>query len=339
MSELALLAGGEEGLYILRSRDGGQSWQEAETAIPEADVAVVQRAPDGTVYAGTRDRGFFRSRNGLRSWESVETPPELSKVRSLAIYPDRFLVGSEARPAPVGVFEWEDGEEWRPLGDLSTCSGAAEWSYPVATEGVHIRHLSRDPHDPQRLYAAMQVGGVAISPDGGQSWYDRRNLDLDCHMVEGHPTRPGVVFAGCGGAGLYRSADYGDTWDLVSEGCGRFVVQFAMDPQQPDRLFLGTAEGGVRSWDTDPAGARGQIWRSDDAGDTWHKVTGGLPVLLRSRPGALHIAPSAPSNIFFSGDLPRGGPDSGVYHSADAGETWRKLAPLPKIVSLTTLEL
>ena len=185
MSELAVVAGSEEALYLLRSKDGGKTWA-AETAIPDLDVAEVSTAQDGTVYVGTRGRGILRSRD-LSKWEEVETPSALQKVRCFSIDGDRFLVGNEARPDPVGVFEWEDGESWRPLGDLSACSAAAEWTYPVATVGVHVRYVSRDPHQRDRLYAAIQVGGVAISPDGGESWSDRRNLDLDCHMIEGDP--------------------------------------------------------------------------------------------------------------------------------------------------------
>jgi len=248
MTELALLAGSEVGLYLLKSRDNGASWTEPEPIIPDLDVADIRPGKDGSVYVGTRGRGLLRSQDGLRSWQQVEAPGALDKVRSLYISGDLFLAGNEARPDPVGVFEWQDGEEWRPLGDLSTCSGSGEWWYPVQEMGVHVRHISRDPHQPERLYSAIQVGGIAISPDGGNSWYDRRNLDLDVHMIEPDPVRPGVVYAGTGGGGMYRSRDYGDTWDCISEACGTFVVQFAIDPKVPDRLYLGTGRGHVPSW-------------------------------------------------------------------------------------------
>jgi photosystem II stability/assembly factor-like uncharacterized protein len=331
MSEIALIAGSEEGLYTLHSRDGGATW-ETRTAIPDIDVAEVAAA-NGTIYVGTRGQGILKS-DDLQSWKPVEVPGALQKVRSFWIDGDRFLVGNEARPDPVGVYEWEDGETWRPLGDLSTCSAAAEWTYPVASVGVHVRFVSSDPHQPDRLYAAIQVGGVAISPDGGRSWYDRRNLDLDCHMVLGDPRRPGVVYAGTGGGGLYRSTDYGDSWEGISDPCGPFVVQFALDPATPDRIYLGTARGSVRSWETDPNGAHGEIWRTDDAGATWRKLTGGLPDQLKARPGTVHVDREDPDNVFVACDLPRGGPDAGIFYSGDAGESWRKLTDVQKVVSV-----
>src|SRR5207249_3173613 len=231
-----------------------------------------------------------------------DAPAALRKVRSLHLDGDNLLAGSESRPDPVGVFQWEDHEQWRQLGDLSTCSGVAEWHYPVPDIGVHIRHVSRDPHQPERLYSAIQVGGIAISPDGGQSWYDRRNLDLDVHMIEPDPKRPGVVYAGTGGGGMYKSTDYGDTWNCISDPCGTFVVQFAMDPQVPDRLYLGTGRGHVPSWGKVPEGAQGEMWRSDDAGANWRKLDGGLPGALKSRVGAVHVDSKESRHVFFSGD-------------------------------------
>lgn len=339
MGDLALIAGSEAGLFVLRSRDDGRSWGGPKLVIPDLDVADVRSAPDGATYVGSRDRGLLRSRDGLQSWDEVEVPSALGKVRSLCITGNAFLAGSEARPEPVGVFEWQDGEQWRPLGNLAACSGSQEWWYPVAEMGVHVRHLAIDPHRPERLYAAIQVGGVAISPDGGESWFDRRNLDLDVHMIEGDPSQPGIVYAGTGGGGLYKSTDYGDTWNCISEGCGQFVVQFAMDPQAANRLYLGTGRGHVPSWSKDPAGARGEMWRSDDSGASWRKLGGGLPEYLKSRVGAVHVDSQEPRNVFFSGDNPRSAPDGGVYHSPDAGETWARIAAVPRVVTLSSVHL
>lgn len=332
---LRLLAGSDTGLFSLRSRDGGGSWESPERLLSDMEIAAIAQAPDGDVYVGTRFKGMFHSSDGVGGWEHVETPPGLEHVRSFNIAPDRFLAGNEAGAEPVGVFEWEEKKRWHRLGDLAACSGSSEWFYPVTTEGVHIRHLARDPHKPERIYAAMQVGAVAISPDAGQSWYDRRDLDCDVHMVEASPAEPGVVYAGSGGGGLYRSKDWGENWECISEGLGNFVVQFAIDPKDPRRLYLGTAQGGVRQWREHPdVGARGQVFRSDDGGDTWQKLGGGLPEYMHSRVNTMLIDPEDPRNVFFSGGHTKGQADSGVHYSPDHGETWRSIAPIDEVIAL-----
>jgi photosystem II stability/assembly factor-like uncharacterized protein len=187
-----------------------------------------------------------------------------------------------------------------------------------------------DPRHQERIYAAIQVGGVGISPDYGQTWVDRRNLDLDVHAVKPHPTQAGVVYAGSGGGGLYRSADDGETWDCVSEGCGQFVLDFAIDPRNPDRLYLGTGRGSVRSWAEAP-GARGEVFRSDDGGSTWRKLCGGLPDQMQSRITAIALDPADAGHVYFAGGLPSRAnvpmraADAGVYHSRDGGESWRQI--------------
>jgi len=158
-------------------------------------------------------------------------------------------------------------------------------------------------------------------------------------MIEPDPVRPGVVYAGTGGGGMYRSRDYGDTWDCISEACGTFVVQFAIDPKVPDRLYLGTGRGHVPSWAKVPEGAQGEMWRSDDAGETWRRLDGGLPGPMKTRIVAVHVNAEDSQHVFFSGDNPRNAPDGGVYHSPDAGETWTRIAALPRVVTLCSVQL
>src|SRR5438093_9405784 len=86
--ELHLLVGDEHGLLSIASRDDGRTWGSPETAIPDVEACVIRRAPDGTVYVGTRGHGLWRSRDGQGGWEQVETPLGLEKVRSLFITRD-----------------------------------------------------------------------------------------------------------------------------------------------------------------------------------------------------------------------------------------------------------
>jgi photosystem II stability/assembly factor-like uncharacterized protein len=337
--EMRVLAGSDSGLFELKSSNGGESWESPRQLMSDVEISTIAQAPDGAVYVGTRYKGLFRGKGDLSSWEQIETPAELQHTRALHIDGDRFLAGNEANPAPLAIFEWDGRKNWQSLGDMSACSGSAEWFYPrQPEEGVHIRHLTVDPHKPERIYTALQVGGVGISPDGGKTWYDRRNLDLDVHMVEASPSEAGVVYAGSGGGGLFKSTDYGDTWTCVSEELGEFVVQFAVDPTNTKRVYLGTARGGPREWRNSPeVGAKGEMFRSDDGGGTWKRLSGGLPDLMQGRVNTIMIDPEEPNNVFFTGGHAKQAPGSGVMFSPDAGETWRPVAPLDEVIAIHKL--
>jgi photosystem II stability/assembly factor-like uncharacterized protein len=336
---MRVLAGSDAGLFELHSADGGQTWAPPRELMSDVEISAIAQAPDGAVYVGTRYKGLFRGRGDLGTWEQIETPSALQHTRALSISRERFLAGNEANPEPLGVFEWDGQKSWKRLGDMNACSGSGEWFYPrQPEEGVHIRHLTTDPSRPERIYTALQVGGVGISPDGGETWYDRRNLDLDVHMVEASPSEAGVVYAGSGGGGLYKSLDYGETWTCISEELGEFVVQFAVDPSNPSRLFLGTARGGPAQWRREPeVGAKGEMFRSDDGGGTWRKLAGGLPEFMKGRINTILIDPEESRNVFFTGGHAKGQPDSGVMFSADAGESWRSAAPIDEVIAICKL--
>ena len=105
-----------------------------------------------------------------------------------------------------------------------------------------------------------------------------------------------------------------------------------MDPADPERLYLGTGRGGVPSW-ANPGGARGEMFRSDDGGSSWQKLSGGLPDQMESRITALTINHADPNHVFFGAGLPSRAnrpmraSDAGVYHSANHGESWQQIVP------------
>ncbi len=351
--DVTLLIGRDEGLFRMQSSDGGATWGTPEVVLADVESHVIKRTNSGAVYLGTRGHGLFRAKAGLQEWTPIETPAAAMKIRSICPVGDRLVIGIEAglgdaSPA-VGIHEWTEKGGWRQLGDVTACSGSKEWFYPVPTEGVHARWVSVDPRNEDRIFAAMQVGSIAISNDGGESWTDRRELDSpDVHMVEPNHTHPGVVYAGAGGntSGFYRSKDNGETWESLAQDCGTFVVQFALHPTDPDCIYLGAARGHARDWNRPDTGrGRGEIFRSNDGGDTWRKLGGGLPELMESRINAIHIDAAEPTSIYFGGGLPAGqqnpgiARDAGVYQSLDAGENWRQIMPMGKGEPLALLAI
>ena len=318
--EHVLLVGDVTGMALLQSRSGGASWETTHKVL-DAPTYAIKKGLDGFIYAGTRGAGLWRSQHASGKWQQIETPAAANKVRALCPIEDGVLVGAE----PMGLFEWTGTRGWKQLGNLETVSGSSKWYYPDPREEPHVRDVSYDPQDPQRIYCALQVGGIAISPDYGAHWHDVLDLDLDVHMIEPHPLGTGTVYAGTGGRGLYKSVDSGATWQEISAGCGNFVIQFAFDYSRPDRLFLGTAHGYPPDW-LKEGGAGGELFRSEDGGGTWSKLANGLPGRLESHVTAVFVHPDVPQLVFFAGGLSFRGAiakDGGVYCSTDGGDHWR----------------
>ena len=94
------------------------------------------------------------------------------------------------------------------------------------------------------------------------------------HSILLDPIRPGRIFTAISAAGAFRTDDGGTTWRPINRGLksdyipdpdaevGHCVHHLAMHPTRPEVLFM------QKHWD---------VMRSDDAGDTWHEVSGNLP--------------------------------------------------------------
>lgn len=144
-----------------------------------------------------------------------------------------------------------------------------------------------------------------------------------------HPRDTSVVYAGTDKAGLYRSTDAGEHWQLINTGVPVLhpytqnpsadslailqdyypitTIRFA--PLTPDTVFAGTEGAGVV--------------RSTNCGATWSPVNTGLPDSAIIT--AIGIAPQAPVKVWCLTANPTGG----IYQSTDAGNTWRRVNTLP----------
>ena len=129
---------------------------------------------------------------------------------------------------------------------------------------------------------------------------------------------PNTIFAGCDVGGVYRSQDWGHTWQMVNQGLTNYnVTSILVDPMDPNIIYLGTLGG---------------VFISTDQGDSWVAKRNGFPAISLwtfSAPiGALALAPVTLPNqprVIYAGigdsHVDRFGRGT-IYKSIDSGETW-----------------
>jgi len=193
------------------------------------------------------------------------------------------------------------------------------------------------PSQQNVFYVAAVNGGVWKSTDYGTTWKsifdDQPTGSIGAVAVA--LSDPNIIYVGSGeglqrpdlstGDGIYKSTDAGRTWTHLGLRDGQQIPQIIIDPANPDRLFVA-----VLGHPYGPNPERG-IFRSTDGGKSFQKVlykdenTGGID---------LAFDPSNPNHIYAvlwearQGPWENGafrGPGSGLFESADGGDTWKPL--------------
>ncbi|HET9682448.1 MAG TPA: hypothetical protein VFP19_10450, partial [Candidatus Limnocylindrales bacterium] len=194
---------------------------------------------------------------------------------------------------------------------------------------------------PNEYYFGAVGGGLWKTTDGGANWVpitDGQIRSSSVGAVAVSPSNPDIVYLGMGevqlrgnvmqGDGVYRSSDGGKSWVHLGLGDTHAIGRIRIDPSNPDVAYvaaLGHPYG--------PNAERG-VFRTRDGGKSWQKV------LFRSdRAGAVDLCldPRNPRVLYAATwDVYRtpwllwsGGEGSGLFRSADGGETWTELTRKP----------
>ncbi len=216
-----------------------------------------------------------------------------------------------------------------------------EWRSIGPYRGGRVAAVAGDPIDKQRFYFGSTGGGVWQTTDGGLTWgnisdgYFKRASVGAIAIAQADPN---VIYVGMGettirgnvshGDGVYRSVDRGQTWTHLGLEATRHIARVRIHPQNPDLVYvaaLGHAHG--------PNPERG-IYRTQDGGKTWEHI------FFRSeKAGAIDLSmdPLNPRILYAAfweaSRLPHtlvsGGDDSGIFKSADGGDTWIEISRKP----------
>ncbi|HEV2387828.1 MAG TPA: hypothetical protein VGS20_11300 [Candidatus Acidoferrales bacterium] len=289
-------------------------------------------------YMGMVNGGVWKSDDAGRTWTPIFDGQPTGSVGAVAVAasdPNILYVGSG------------EGLQ-RP--DLSTGDGIYKstdagntWTHLGLRDGQQIPAILVDPHDPNRLFAAVlghpyganPERGVFRSVDGGRSWKKLLDKGEDVGAVDlaFDPGNSQILYAALWaarrppwsvgnplegpGSGLYKSTDGGDTWRQLGGGLpgwdhklGRIGIGIA--PSDPNRIYAWVAA------DAETGG----IYRSEDAGQSWTRVNHEPRIWGRGSDFAcLRVDPRNPEIVYAA--------NTSTYRSTDAGAHWAAIKGAP----------
>jgi photosystem II stability/assembly factor-like uncharacterized protein len=240
-------------------------------------------------YMGPNNGGVWKTTDYGRTWNPIFDDQPTGSIGALAIAPsnpDIIYVGSgEGLRRP----DLSTGD-----GIYKSIDGGHTWQHLGLRDGQQIGSILVDPHDPNRVFVA----------------------------VLGHPYGPNSE------RGVFRSLDGGLSWKKIlykDENIG--AIGLAFDPSNPQVLYADMWASRRPPWTTGGSydGPGSGLYKSADGGETWRRLTKGLPTWAErlGRIG-LAIAPGDPNLIYALVDAPKLG---GLYRSKDAGERWERINP------------
>ena len=254
-------------------------------------VAGVPSQPN-IFYIGNDDGGVWKSIDYGNSWRPIFDQEPTGSIGAIAV------AASDPNVIYVGTGEGNiRPDQSTGMGMYKSTDAGKTWSFIGLRETQDIAMLAVDPHDPNRVFVAAL----------------------------GHVYGPNKE------RGIFRSLDGGKTWKQVL-----YVNEYTsgddieMDPHDPNTLYATLWQQQRAPWENGAfGGTDGGIFKSTDGGNTWGKLTQGLPAVEQA---LLRVAPSD-SNILYA--AVSSGPEApdgkvGIYRSNDAGASWHNVTSDPR---------
>jgi len=300
------------------------------------------------VLVGTRKGAFVLTSDGKRREWAIDGPHfagwEIYHVKGSPADPNRLYASQSNGWFGQQIQRSDDGgKTWAPVGNKFVYDGVPgthQWydGTPHPWEFARVWHLEPSLTDPDIVYAGVEDAALFRSADGGSTWHELAGLrghgsgpawqpgagGMCLHTILLDPSDPQRIFVAISAAGAFRTDDAGATWRPINAGLtspqlpdpqaevGHCVHRIAMHPSRPSVLFM------QKHWD---------VMRSDDAGDSWHEISGNLPSdfgfpidVHAHEPETLYVIPIKSDSEHFV-------PDSKlrVYRSRTGGNEWEPL--------------
>ena len=329
MSKVRLLVGTRKGAFLLTSDGTRKQWDVSGPHFAGWEMYHLKGSPvePNRIYASQTSSWFGqiiqRSDDGGTTWHQPGTPPGEPTTT-----PDGMPKGESNK------FVYDTSSETgKPLTTHQHYDGTQRpWEFK------RVWHLEPSLTDPDTVYAGIEDAALFQSSDGGRTWQELSGLrdvkgnlwqpgagGMCLHTIVQDPTNPQRIYIAISAAGTFRTDDGGMTWRAINRGLkskyelpdsdaevGHCVHRIAIHPMRPNVLFM------QKHWD---------VMRSDDAGESWHEVSGNLPTdfgfpidVHAHEPETVYVVPIKSDSEHFP-------PDGKlrVYRSRTGGNEWEAL--------------
>jgi photosystem II stability/assembly factor-like uncharacterized protein len=248
-------------------------------------VTGVRGQPE-VYYFGSVGGGVWKTNDAGRTWKPIFDSQPIASIGAIAVAP------SDSNVIYVGSGE-ADMRSSISYGDgmYKSTDGGKTWARIGLSDSRQIGRILVDPRDPNKIFVAAL--GHAYGPN---------------------PER-----------GVFRSEDGGMSWQKIlfhDENTG--AIDLAFEPGNSRTIYAALWQTRRPPWSIyAPSNGPGSgLYRSNDGGDHWERVTGhGLPSKGLGRMG-IAFAPSNPRRIYLIVDAK----DGGLYRSDDSGQNWQRVS-------------
>ena len=226
-----------------------------------------------------------------------------------------------------GLWKTEDaGISWKNISDGYFETGSV--GAVAVSESDNNIVLVGMGESPVRGVMTSSGDGVYKSVDGGDTWV-HLGLENTKHIsqVRIHPSDPNIIYVSAQGSpysetkerGIYRTFDGGKNWEnILFIDLSSGAVDLAMDYTNPRVLYASFWDHQRLPWYVRSGGKGSGIWKSNDGGDTWKKLSDGLPKSVMGKIGVA-VSRANPKVVYAIIESDEGG----LYKSDNGGESWK----------------
>jgi photosystem II stability/assembly factor-like uncharacterized protein len=329
MSKVRVLVGTHKGAFVLTSDGKREKWDVSGPHFAGWELYHLKgsQVDPNRIYA-SQTSGWFgqiiqRSDDGGKTWIQPGTPPGEQNPQQgpQKGESNKFVYNTspEKGGKPLTTHQWYDGTQH-------------PWEFK------RVWHIEPSLTDPDTVYAGVEDAAIFKSTNGGKSWEEMPGLrghgtgpkwqpgagGMCLHSIVLDAKDPKRMYIAISAAGAFRTDDGGKSWKPINQGLksqyipdpnaevGHCVHHIAAHRSRPNVLFM------QKHWD---------VMRSDDAGDSWHEVSGNLPTdfgfvidVHAHEPETIYVVPIKSDGEHF--------PPEGklrVYRSRTGGNEWEPL--------------